>query len=67
MMALKIFGTTVSGRAVLLSQIHNAVEIIGMAGWLSLVLSGRLVLGTIVLVVTLTVEHILALAAGKLA
>jgi len=62
---IRLLGTYVSGRAILLSQIHNVVEIVGMATWLALVLDHRVVLGTVVLVVTLTVEHILALAAGK--
>ena len=62
---IRILGTDVSKRAILLSQIHNAVEILGMTIWLSLVLAHRPLLGFVVLAVTLTVEHILALAAGK--
>lgn len=61
----KLLGTTVSGRAIKLTQIHNAVEIVGMAGWLQLVLTHHGLLGFVVLAVTLTVEHILSLAAGK--
>lgn len=38
-----------------------------MAGWLALVMAGQGVLGFVVLAVGLTVEHVLALAAGKLA
>ena len=64
---LKLFGTTVSGKAILVTQVHNVVEIVGMTGWLTLVLRGQALEGFIVLAVTLTVEHILALAAGKLA
>ena len=62
-----ILGVEVSKKAILLSQIHNAVEIIGMATWLGLVLDGQKLEGAIVLVATLTIEHILALAAGKVA
>lgn len=64
---LKLFGTTVSGKSILVSQVHNIVEIIGMTGWLALVLDGHKVEGFVVLAVTLTIEHILALAAGKIA
>ena len=63
----QIFGGEVSNRSILLSQIHNVIEIATMAGWLALVMSGRGVAGFIVLAVGLTVEHVLALAAGKLA
>ncbi len=64
---LKLFGTTVSRKAIVVSQVHNVIEIAGMALWLNLVLDGRMLLGFVVLAVALTVEHILALAAGKLA
>lgn len=62
-----IFGVQVSKRAVVLSQIHNAVEIAGMTAWLTLFVLGHRVAAFIVLAVTLTTEHILALAAGKVA
>jgi len=61
----KIFGTEVSKRSILLSQVHNVVEIATMIIWLQLVLTGSEVLGAVVLIVGLTVEHVLALAAGK--
>ena len=64
---MRIFGIEVSSRSIRLSLIHNVVEIITMAGWLALVLAGHLVVGTIVLAVGLTIEHVLALAAGKVA
>lgn len=64
---LKLFGTTISGRSILASQVHNAVEIVGMSLWLNFILKGQIVEGIITLIVTLTVEHILALAAGKIA
>ena len=60
-----LLGTTITRRSILLSQIHNAVEIIGMITWIALVIRGHEILGAVVLAVTLTVEHILALAAGK--
>ena len=66
-MPLRLFGTDVSRKAIIVSQVHNVVEIVGMALWLSLTLKGRTEFGFVVLAVTLTVEHILALAAGKLA
>ncbi len=62
---LKLFGTTVSKAAIGYAQIHNVVEIVGMAVWLQLVLTHHPVAAIVVLVVTLTVEHILSLAAGK--
>ena len=61
----KILGVQVSKRAVLLSLIHNAVEIVTMVSWLSLTLKGHFLAGVVVLAVGLTLEHILALAAGK--
>lgn len=63
----RIFGVEVSRRAIVLSQVHNVVEIATMAGWLALVLAGRGTLGFAVLAVGLTIEHILALAVGKIA
>jgi len=62
----KILGVEITNKAIVLSLVHNAVEIIGMTAWLSLVLSGEPVLGFVVLAVTLTIEHILALAPGKI-
>lgn len=62
---INLFGTTVSGRAIALSLIHNAVEIVTMVAWLSLALDGRMGASVIVLAVGLTIEHILSLSAGK--
>ena len=64
-MALKLFGTEVSGASIGYAQVHNVVEIVGMAVWLQLVLTGHGVAGFFVLAGTLTLEHILSLAAGK--
>jgi len=73
---MKIFGIEVSGRSIRLSLVHDVIEIGTMIGWLALVLAGHglvfkltiyEVLGIVVLAVGLTVEHILALAAGKVA
>ena len=63
----KFFGIEVSRRAIVLSQVHNVVEIVTMVLWLRDVLAGNPVRGVIILVVGLTVEHVLALAAGKVA
>jgi len=63
----QILGVEVTNKAIVLSLIHNVVEIVGMTAWLSLVLSGEPVLGFVVLAATLTIEHILALAPGKIA
>lgn len=62
-----IFGVQVSDRAVALSLVHNAVEIVTMVAWLGLALDHRFALSVVVLIIGLTVEHILALAAGKIA
>ena len=64
---MKIFGIEVSGRSIRLSLVHNAVEIITMVVWLDRVLAGQQGLGLAVLIVGLSVEHVLALAAGKVA
>lgn len=64
---IRIFGIEVTERAVLLSLVHNVVEIVTMVGWLSLALSHHFILSVVVLVVGLTTEHILALAVGKAA
>ena len=64
---LSLFGTTISGKSIALSLIHNAVEVITMVGWLALALDGKILLSIIVLAVGLTIEHILALAVGKVA
>jgi hypothetical protein len=62
-----ILGVPVDKKAIILSQVHNAVEIVGMTLWLSTVLAGHPIQGFVILAVTLTIEHILALAAGKIA
>jgi hypothetical protein len=62
---IKLLGVEVSNKAIVKTQIHNAVEIVGMAVWLQLVLTHHGVAGFIVLAATLTIEHILSLAAGK--
>ena len=64
---MKIFGIEVSRRSILLSQVHNLVEIVTMIYWLKLALGGRAGAAVVVLVVGLTVEHLLALAVGKIA
>jgi len=64
---VRIFGIEVSKRAIVLSQVHNVVEIVTMIGWLKYALEGRAVLAVVILVVGLTIEHVLALAAGKVA
>ena len=63
----RIFGIEVSRRSIKLSQVHTIVEYGTMAGWLTLVLSGHVLAGNIVLFVGLELEHILALAVGKVA
>lgn len=63
----QILGVEVSNRAISLTLVHTAVETVGMAGWLALTLNGEKGLGFVVLLVTLVVEHILALASGKIA
>ena len=64
---MRIFGIEVSKRAIVLSQVHNVVEIVTMVLWLQNVLAGHGVRGAVILIVGLTVEHVLALAAGKAA
>ena len=65
-MSLRLFGTEVSGRSILLSQIHTVIEFAGGVGWITLAISGHPALGALVWFVTLEVEHVLALATGKL-
>ena len=62
---IRILGTDVSERSVRLSLIHNVVEIVTMVGWLALAQNHHFILSLVVLIPGLTVEHILALAAGK--
>ena len=64
---LRIFGIEVSKRAIALSQVHNVVEIVAMVGWLKYTLAGSFGTGLVFLIAGLTLEHILALAAGKVA
>jgi hypothetical protein len=64
-MALKLFGTQISDRAIRETQVHTIIETVGGIGWLALTLNGHPILGGIVWFITLEVEHIFALAAGK--
>ena len=73
---LKILGVEISQRAIILSLVHTAIETVTMVLWLALAmeangigmqLSTPGIIAVVVLFVGLFIEHIVALAPGKVA
>lgn len=73
---LEILGIQISARAALLSLVHTAIETVVMVVWLDLALdasgismkiTGPGIVAVIVLFVGLFLEHVVALAPGKVA
>lgn len=68
---IRIFGVEISGRSILLSLVHTAIEVVTMVLWLKFaqdaVLKGSdtAVLAVVILTVGLAIEHIVALSPGK--
>lgn len=73
---LEILGIQISVRSALLALVHTAIETVTMVIWLALALdaagvqmrfNATAIIGVVVLFVGLAIEHIVALAPGKVA